>query len=93
MTTVTDNKSTNKGRQDKGPLSDWWYSRKIIIGKADKERRANLLKNAEYGMGKVERRGNHLIYTVGSEEYGFIQYLIIDAANSLPGITVPNEQR
>jgi len=72
---------------------DFQNARKIVIGNADAQRRANLLKNAEYGLGKVERRGNHLVYTVGSEEYGFIQYLILGAANSLPGINVPHEQR
>ena len=80
-------------QENKGPIADWQNARKIIIGKGDAERRANLLKNAEYGLGKVERRGNHLVYTVGSEEYGFIQYLILDAATSLPGIIGPHEQR
>jgi len=80
-------------QENKGPITDWQNARKIVIGNADADRRKNLLLNAEYGFGKVERRGNHLLYTVGSEEYGFIQYIILNAATSLPGIKVPDEQR
>lgn len=52
---------------------------RVVVGKGDMNKRENLLKNAEYGYGKVEQRGNHLLYTVGSEDYGFIEYLILDA--------------
>ncbi len=87
-------KQLQQRRQEaKGPIADWNNARKIIIGNADADRRKNLLLNAEYGLGKVERRGDHLIYTVGSEDYGFIQYVILNAATSLPGINPPNEQR
>jgi len=87
-------KQLQQRRQDnKGPIADFQNARKIVIGNADPDRRKNLLLNAEYGLGKVERRGNHLIYTVGSDEYGYIQYVILDAATALPGINPPHEQR
>ena len=54
----------------------------FVVGKHDVERRNNLLRNAELGMGKAVQKGKHLLYTVGSVEYGFIEYLIVDA--SLP---------
>ena len=86
-------KQLQQRRQDnKGIVTDWQNARKIVIGNADPNRRKNLLLNAELGLGKVEKRGNHLLYTVGSEEYGFIQYIILNAATELPGINIPNEQ-
>jgi hypothetical protein len=57
---------------------------KVIIGEADLLRREKLLKNAEYGLGKIEQRGKHLHYTVGNEDFGFVEYLIVNA--SLPKI-------
>ena len=55
---------------------------KVIIGETDFLRREKLLKNAEYGLGKVEQRGKHLHYTVGNEDFGYVEYLIVNA--SLP---------
>jgi len=52
---------------------------RITIGKADKDRRANLIQNAVDRVGKVEQRGDNLILTVGSEAYEYVEYTIIDA--------------
>ena len=52
---------------------------KVIIGETDFLRREKLLANAEYGLGKVEQRGKHLHYTVGNEDFGFVEYLIVNA--------------
>lgn len=57
---------------------------RVVIGNSDafKKERTNLLANAEMGYGKAEQRGKHLLYTVGSDQFGYIEYLILNA--SLP---------
>jgi hypothetical protein len=52
---------------------------RVVIGENDFLRREKLLKNAEYELGKVEQRGKHLLYTVGNEDFGFVEYLIVNA--------------
>lgn len=77
---------SNEKREDKHHKQ---YSRKpketerVIIGESEafSKQRANLLANAEYGIGTVDQRGKHLLYTVGSEQFGFIEYLILNAKN------------
>jgi hypothetical protein len=53
---------------------------KVIIGETDFLRREKLLANAEYGLGKVEQRGKNLHYTVGNDDFGYVEYLIINAS-------------
>lgn len=82
MTIIIKKTTEDLKKQEPSIISNWWYSKRIIITENDEFRRNNLLKNAEYGLGKVEQIGKNLLYTVGSEEHGFTEYLIINA--SLP---------
>ena len=54
---------------------------RIVIGNSDAfaRERMNLLHNAEYGYGKTVQKGEHLLYTVGSEQFGYVEYLILNA--------------
>ena len=71
------NTSTHKGHHQKKETE------RVIVAKSDTFRRGNLLKNAELGFGNVKQLGPHILYTVGSELFGFVEYLILEA-------TVPN---
>jgi len=51
----------------------------ISIGKADPDRRANLLDAADRGIGKVSEKGGHVIMRVGNETYGYVVYTILNA--------------
>ena len=54
---------------------------RIIVTEREDDafKRGNLLKNAELGFGKVRQVGKNLSYTVGSDEYGWIEYYILNA--------------
>ena len=57
---------------------------RIIVSDSEgnKFKRNNLLTNAACGFGKVQQRGKNLIYTVGNDKEGYVEYFIINA--SLP---------
>lgn len=56
---------------------DWWNPHRIIIGFANPERRANLLFNADKGVGKTERKNDHLLLKLEDTSY-----LILNVFNS-----------
>lgn len=68
------NKRTGKQRHQR-------RTERIVIGESDafKRQRLNLLANAEMGFGRAVQRGKHLLYTVGSEQFGYVEYLILNA--------------
>lgn len=57
---------------------------RVIIGNSDafSRERKNLLANIENGYGKVRPHGNHVMFTVGSEQFGFIEYLLLNTVLS-----------
>jgi hypothetical protein len=57
---------------------------KIIIGVSDTHRREKLLLNAECGLGTAVQRGRHLSYTVGNDDFGYVEYFILYA--SIPSL-------
>lgn len=72
-----------KHRDNKKPVqhdvaTEWWNTRIIIVGKEDQPRRNNLLINAGYGLGKLEQKGKDLYYTVGTPDYGFLTYILVN---------------
>ena len=54
---------------------------RVIIGASDvfATQRENLFANIEAGQGKVKPYGRHILFTVGSEQFGFVEYLILHA--------------
>ncbi len=73
---------------------------RVVIGNSQvfAQQRLNLLANIEYGYGKVRPYGKHVMFTVGSEQNGFVEYLLLNTV--LPdhvledrGIIKVNEQR
>lgn len=53
----------------------------LIVGstKENEFRRNNLLKNANFGIGKAIQKGKHLHFTIGSEQSGLTEYVIMNA--------------
>jgi len=58
----------------------------ILVGMVDVERRKNLFTNIVSGVGKATQQGPDIKYVVGSEKFGYIEYLIKDTL-------LPNEQQ
>ena len=53
---------------------------RVVIGSSDAfiKQRTNLLANIEYGYGRVRPYGKHVMFTVGSEQFGYIEYLLLN---------------
>jgi hypothetical protein len=53
---------------------------RVVIGNSDAflRERTNLLTNIEVGYGKVRPYGKHVMFTVGSEQFGYVEYLLLD---------------
>lgn len=52
---------------------------KVTVSTTQTDRRLNLLANIEQGVGRASQEGPDIKYVVGSEKFGYIEYLILDA--------------
>lgn len=53
---------------------------RVVIGNSDAfaRERHNLLANIEVGYGKVRPYGKHVMFTVGSDMFGYVEYLLLN---------------
>lgn len=65
------NTSTKRVKQKVRPTE------RITVGLTDTVRRDNLLTNMRQGHGSAKQVGTNVLYVVGSENFGYIEYLIL----------------
>lgn len=76
---MNNQKPYHRQQKHNSVLDDFNRCTVITIGSADAERRKNLLKNASLGMGKSILKGKHLSLIFGSNQQGYIEYIILNA--------------